>query len=190
MAVLLASYDPSGNGSAIDDDGYIGDSTMVLEVSQSFASGDGGTLDSAKFYLSKTGSPTGNAYARIYAHTGTYGTSSLPTGSVLATSDALNVASLTTSRVLTTLSFSGANRISLTASTYYCVTFYYANGSAWSTAALIGKDSSSPSHAGNVGEYRSSWTAANDQDLLFYLYVADAGGVVIPVFMNQYRQRR
>ena len=59
-------------------------------VGQSFT-GNGLILNSAEFYLKKKGSPTGNAVVKIYAHSGTYGTSSVPTGSALATSDNFDV---------------------------------------------------------------------------------------------------
>ena len=65
-----------------------GESTVYSDVpgtGQSFT-GNGGTLDSCVFELGKSGSPTGNAVAKIYNHTGTYGTSSKPTGAALATS--------------------------------------------------------------------------------------------------------
>jgi len=84
---------------------------------QSFTCGFNCNLDSAKFYFSKGGSPTGNAYAKVYAHSGTYGTSSVPTGAALATSDAVDVSGLSAALNLKTFNFSGANRISLSAST-------------------------------------------------------------------------
>ncbi len=69
---------------------------------QSFTCGVTVTLSECKFYLNKYNSPTGNCYALIYAHTGTYGTSGVPTGGELATSDAVNVANISTSSSLVT----------------------------------------------------------------------------------------
>ena len=138
---------------------------------QSFTSG-GGTLDSVKFYLKKVGSPTGNVYAKIYAHDGTYGVSSVPTGSALATSDALSAASLTTSYVLTTLSFTGANRIELENSTYYVVVLEFSGGDV-SNYVGVGQDTSSSSHGGNDGYSDDPWTPEADNDLCFYVYTVD-----------------
>jgi len=61
-------------------------------VGQSFA-GTGGYLTHVSFKMAAKSSPVGTLYARIYAHTGTYGTSSIPTGSPLATAtlDAANL---------------------------------------------------------------------------------------------------
>lgn len=82
-------------------------------VSQSFTA-TGVTLDSAKFYLRKSvGSPTGNATAILYAHSGTFGTNSVPTGSALATSDPFDVSTLTSSFQLATFNFTGVNRYAL-----------------------------------------------------------------------------
>ena len=49
-------------------------------LGQSFTNTNAGVLDSAKFYLKKSGSPTGSVYAKVYAHTGTYGTSGCQAG--------------------------------------------------------------------------------------------------------------
>jgi len=80
------------------------------KVGQSFT-GDGNALNSCKFYLQKSGSPTGNAVATLYAHTGTFGTNGTPTGAALATSDNFDVSTLTTNLQLITFNFSGVEKI-------------------------------------------------------------------------------
>ena len=137
---------------------------------QSFTSG-GGVLDSVSLYLATVGSPTGNLTATIYAHTGTYGTSSLPTGSVLATSVNFDVSTLGTNSAWTAvnISFSGANRINLTAG-YYVVVANYAGQCATNTVGA-GKDTSSPTHSGNYSYYDTAWNAYPAHDLIFYVYV-------------------
>jgi hypothetical protein len=145
-------------------------STGYQEAGQSFASG-GGELDSVKFYLRLVGSPTGNATAQVYAHTGTYGASSLPTGAVLATSGTLDVSTLTGEYQLITFNFTGGDRITLTASTNYVVTFKYTGGTQNVDYVRVGKDESSATHSGNTVGYDTGWLyqAANDE--IFYLYV-------------------
>jgi hypothetical protein len=152
-------------------DGIAVTSAYNPEVGQSFTS-SGGTLNSVRLYLNKTGSPTGSAYAKIYAHSGTYGTSSVPTGAALATSDALNVATLTGSPVLTTLTFSGANKITLSPATYYVVTLSFTGGDG-SNYPSAGFDDSSPSHSGNAALYDGSWSGADTVDVIFYVYKDD-----------------
>jgi len=138
---------------------------------QSFM-GNGGVLNAANFFLSKTGSPTGNGVAKIYAHTGTYGTSSLPTGSALATSDNFDVSTLSSSTpALITLKFSGVNKITLTNNTPYIVTFEYSGGSNndW---VNIYKDTTTPTAAGNEVRFEdvSSWVAVSGEDCCFYVF--------------------
>lgn len=163
-----AAVDDSYSESNQDAQQNAGSDTIQGRM-QSFTS-NGGVLDHARFYLKKTNSPTGNATAKIYAHSGTYGTSSVPTGAALATSDNFDVSTLTDSLALTTFSFSGGNRITLEAGTQYVVTFEYAGGTS-TNLVLWGFDNSSPSHGGNQGSLSSSvWTPVSSQDGVFYVY--------------------
>lgn len=144
--------------------------TAVAFIGQSFTNTSFSRLSKAKFYIRKIGSPTGNCKAHIYAHTGTFGTTGKPTGSPLATSDDVDVSTLPTSLTLTDFTFSGANRINLSASTKYCVVIQGA-GADSSNCIEIGYDSTSPSHSGN-GSFSndstgSAWNADNTYDVCF-----------------------
>jgi hypothetical protein len=156
---------------------------------QSFT-GDGGVLNSAEFLLGKNGSPTGSCYAKIYAHTGTYGTSSIPTGSPIAVSDAFNVANITgdyfSGLSLEKFIFSGENKITLVDGTKYVVVFEYSGGdsSNYVFIGLVGLDSSSPTASGNkCYYYDESWGYESDNDLCFYVYKDSNGfqaGATVP----------
>ena len=137
------------------------------DYGQSFTS-NGSALTTAKFYLKKSGSPTGNITFRVYAHSGTYGTSSLPTGPILDITGNLDSSTLTTSFALYELTF--ANNYQ-TNSGYYVVTVHYAGGDV-DNKVIIGQDSSSPTHGGNVSYLPDggSWTATNAYDNIFYIY--------------------
>jgi len=151
--------------------GYLYDE--YIKAGQSFT-GDGGVLDSAIFYLLIAGSPTGYAYAKIYAHTGTFGTSSLPTGNALAVSDGVDVSGISNvAYELTTFNFKGANKITLTNGTKYVVTLEYENGDA-SNYLMYGQDGTSPTHAGNKCYYDGSWHSLSSYDLCFYVYASDS----------------
>lgn len=141
------------------------------DAGQSFTTGSAITLDSCKFYLKKTGSPTGNATAILYAHTGTYGTDGTPTGSALGTSDTFDVSTLTTSYALATFNFSGANRYAMSASTHYFIILEYSGGDA-SNRVVQGIDGSSPTHGGNHAYTFSppTWNSDNTLDTCFYVY--------------------
>lgn len=139
-------------------------------VGQSFT-GNGGIINSATVMLSKTGSPTGNAVAKIYAHSGTFGTSSVPTGAALATSDTIDVSTLTTTILPRTFSFSGANQITVTNTTKYCLSIEYTSDGGGANYISAGTDGSSPSHAGNAyTDLVSAPTAISVLDVPFLLF--------------------
>ena len=154
-------------------------------IGQSFTNTNAGTLDSCKFYLKKTGSPSGNANARVWAHIGTYGTDGKPTGSALAVSDNFDMVGLADSAQLITFNFSGANRIALNATTYYVVTFSPVTGSE-TDYPQIGVDESASTHSGNISisdDGGSTWST-NPYDVPFYVYAEVAPGVTQIVFSN------
>lgn len=131
---------------------------------QSFTAVDG-LITSAKVKLFKEGSPTGSAYAKIYAHSGTYGTNSVPTGAALATSDAFDVSTLTGSYQEITFAFSGANQIRLTGGQYYVLAIEYAGGGGADLIKIGGKYDT-PTHSGNQSGYNGTWSARTE-DLWF-----------------------
>jgi len=139
----------------------------TYHYSQSFT-GDGKQLTYCKFYIKKQGTPTGLCYVKLYAHTGTYGSTGTPTGSVLATSAPLNIAELTTTYALTSFVFTTPH--TLTNGTYYELKIEYSGAS---FGLIVGRDATSPTYGGN--EARSSdsgtnWTADSGIDMPFYVY--------------------
>ena len=178
QADTVNTFDSHGGGSPSIADSYSetnqnttsSTSSTTVATGQSFT-GDGNSLYSAKFYIEKTGSPTGNLTAKVYAHTGTYGTNSIGTGSVLATSDNFDISTLTTSFQVKELLFSGVNRIPLSSSTKYVVVLD-ASGITFSGGTLVmGIDSTSPTHAGNFLQLISgAWSGNASFDVCFYIY--------------------
>jgi len=155
---------------------YYANDYYYNSAGQSFT-GNGDNINSAYFFLGKNNSPTGNIYAKIYAHSGTFGTSSVPTGSALATSDAVAASSLESSLALTKFTFSGAERIKLTDGTKYVLVLdvYSANCSEIN-GIFFGWDWSTASHSGNacvadvlndIGP--ANWGYFSDYDLCFYV---------------------
>lgn len=134
-------------------------------VGQSFT-GNGKKLVSASFMLSKTASPTGTAVAKLYAHTGTYGTSSIPTGPVLATSKTVDVSTLTGTLTLTAFNFGVGERPVLVDTTNYVIVVEYTAGTAVNYVN-VGTDTSTPSHPGNFSIYAASWSAVAGTDAVF-----------------------
>ncbi|MAH45217.1 hypothetical protein CMI37_05275 [Candidatus Pacearchaeota archaeon] len=172
MYILVDSYSEANR----DGQGALS-SANEAEVGQSFT-GTAGYLGKVTFHIRKTGSPTGSAVAKLYAHTGVFGTSSLPTGGALATSNNFDVSTLTTSFVLRDLFFSGANRYLLVAGTKYFISIGYTGGNG-SNKVEPGYDSSAPSHGGNYGYENGGWTAAAAVDACFYVYTVIEGASFI-----------
>jgi hypothetical protein len=126
-------------------------------------------LDSVKFLLQRVAGASGTIQFEIYAHTGTFGSTSKPTGSALAISESINVTTIpTASPTLITLNFYGANRITLTSGTKYCVV---ARVVSFSGTLYFRQDFSSPTHAGCAFYYFSgAWSTQATGDSPFYVY--------------------
>ena len=161
MSEIIDSYNESNRSSYF----FLYGSNPIL--GQSFTvGGNGYTLSSAKFYLQREGSPTGNAVAKVYNITGTYGSDSFPTGSALAVSDTLDVSTIATgSNNLYELIFSGSNAIDMTPG-YYGVSIEYSGGNI-SNRIWVGFDNTAPTHSGNSF---SNFGGADDKDIVFYVH--------------------
>lgn len=160
--VLVDSY-PFASADGVYD---MYNGSGVEEVGQALTLASSTGVTSLKFFLQKSGSPTGNITFRLYAATGTVGTNATPTGSVLATAT-LDAATLTTSAAAYELTIAhsfGAVAIAVALS--------YEGGDA-SNLVKAYRDGSSPSHAGNAfytGTVGSSYTAQSGTDVCFELY--------------------
>lgn len=139
-------------------------STWDIQVGQSFT-GNGNVLDNIVLKIRKSGSPTGSCFVRVYAHAGTFGTSSVPTGGVLAQSDNFDISTLTTTSTLKTFQFSGVNKITLTNNTKYVWVVRYEGGNS-SNYLRVQIDDTSPTHGGNAIQTTS---AAAGVDICFYV---------------------
>lgn len=142
----------------------IGDATNLGQA-QSFANGaKAAYLTRAFCKLKKTGSPTGNLVAKLYAHSGTFGTSSIPTGAALATSVNIDVSKFTTSYIVTEVGFN--TQFEMAASTNYVIAFEYSAGDGSNYVQIEG--AASGTHAGNRSQLISStWTDFGSTDLNF-----------------------
>lgn len=154
----------------------LGDGTTV-GVGQSFTNASAGVLSNVRFHLAKTGSPTGNLVAKLYALASAIGGGDdVPTGAALATSDPVSAAGLTGSLALTQFNFS--DNFAMSASTDYFIAVeedagYSGDGS---NHVDVGVDTSSPGHSGNMATDTGSWTASSGTDVVFFV---SRGGYVI-----------
>ena len=167
MATLVDSYSES-NYSATTP--ILSGGAVGTALGQSFTCSSAGlVLSSCKFYIYRGSSASGSIYAKLYSHSGTYGTSSLP-NSLLATSDAVACSSVPTGATLVTFTFSGANRVTLSATNYVVVI-----QNTTSTLINVGNDWTSSSHNGNPCLYNTApaWVSQSN-DLIFYVYAGES----------------
>jgi hypothetical protein len=149
-------------------------------VAQSFV-GTNGTIIAASFYGHKTGSPSGTISCSIYAHTGTFGTSSNVTGAALASADGILGTAVGLGDNLVTFNFS--TPFTPTGGTNYMIAFEFDTVGDASNSIFVSTDSSAPTHAGNLASKNSSgvWSASATIDMIFYLWIASSnrgnGGV-------------
>jgi hypothetical protein len=147
-------------------------------VGQSFTPTATETLDHIDFLMYRQ-TTTGTLYARVYSHSGVYGTSSVP-GTLLATSDGVSYSSIPSGESWVTFNFSGANRIQLESGTPYVVVVDYSYGRDAQFQYMYAKyDDTYLEHDGNLCIYTGSWTAYSDRDMIFRVnpdssYAADA----------------
>ena len=149
--------------SSSNGDGFAASYGSNRPIAQTFQLTTQATIDSATFYLAKFGSPTGSAFFYLYNVTGTLGSTSVPTGTEIATSTSISVSGLTGTYTAVTRTFTG---VTLSPG-LYAVAVQYTGGDS-SNALLASLDTSSPTHAGNYA-YKggtTTWTASTN-DVVF-----------------------
>lgn len=171
MATLVDSYTvlPTSDATSLYN------ASTYDSVGQSFDSGAGGDISTAKCYCHTNGSPTGSVYAKLYAHSGTFGTSSVGTGAALATSDAVDITTI--GSVDEWVEFTFTSTYEMTASTKYVIMFYYQGGDSSNKLWVMGEGTTA-SHGGNRIRHTAadawSYNAANE--CLFEVYSKSGGG--------------
>ena len=163
-------------------DFQVGNATITGQA-QSFAVGSNDEyLTRVRVKMKKTGSPTGNLTAVLYTHTGSFGTTSTPTGAALATSATFDVADLTTAYKEYELDFSGDLYLMLNSATYYCISFEHAVIDGSNYISIEGL-ASSGTHGGNRAQEVGTWSAAATDDLDFEVFSSpDVYGLAGEVF--------
>jgi len=154
----------------------------VSKGGQTFTASQNATITSASFQLEKIGSPPGTTMtAKLYTITGTYGSTAVP-NTLLATSDTVNISTLTTSYATTTFTFSGANQVSLTSGTQYAIELNSQASNDGGNVVVMALRSSA-SHGGNYFDnLGGSYTTFSGFDALFEVLGSDgAGGSVSTV---------
>lgn len=180
---LVASYSESNR----DGNSNIANADLTWKgVAQTFKPSSSVNLTSVKFYLACSAlTPSGNVFAELYAHSGSYGSTGVGTGSALATSDAFDSSTLTESFVLKELTFSGGNQYAMVQDTPYVILIKYTSGGDATHYVAVGTDSTTLGHAGNnVLWYDGSWEAHSNIDTCFYVYGSVTGPTLDSITPN------
>lgn len=141
----------------------------ISKEAQSYESDFLFELDKVVLRLKRVGTPDGTAYVKIYDHSGVMGTSSVPTGTALATSDPFDPSTLELSIASVEFEFSGDERIDQDPDTKYCIALEYDGGDSSNYIAMHA-DNADYSHPGNAAMWIGSWMAQATMDLCFFVY--------------------
>lgn len=168
MKLLSRRAASESSGTDTGTNYIVGDGTISGQ-GQSFANGTlAKFLTRATAKLKKVGTPTGNLVAKLYAHSGTFGSSSVPTGGALATSVNIDVSKLTTAYETIEIGFT--TQYEMVASTNYVITFEYSGGDGSNYVHVEG--AASGTHAGNRSENTGTWSASAGSDLNFAVFTS------------------
>ena len=168
--VLADSY-PSTNQSSFTQLG----AALNAAVGQSFL-GTGGSLVRVAFHVSATtGTPIGNVFASIYAHTGTFGSTGTATGSPLATSATVACSSITPPAMV---DFTFDPPVTLDSGVPYVVAVSLDTAQTTGNRVQFGIDATSPTHAGTHQFFNAtSWASTATNDTIFEVYTASSTAV-------------
>ncbi|MES2224181.1 MAG: hypothetical protein V4469_04590 [Patescibacteria group bacterium] len=188
LALIIAISVNIVNATIVTVDSYnesnINGSTPVratgsTEYGEVFQSTISGKITSAKFFVRRQASPTGNVYAKLFASTGTYGSTAVPTGPALGTSDPIDITTISTSQGPVEFTFSGLNQFTMVSGVNYAIGINF-NGGDGTNYLLAYYDDSSPTYAGNAWRDtvpdRTSSTPFASIDFAFYVYGDNASG--------------
>ena len=130
-------------------------------IGQTFT-GNGEHIKNVIFSMYTNTATTGNIVCYIYAHSGTWGSTGLPTGSPVATSDAIVVTSFAGN-----FTFTGAQCVQLVNGTHYVAIAYYAQLTG--VQVLLLYKNNTGAHAGNYvsGKSGPTWSYNSSYDLRF-----------------------
>lgn len=143
-------------------------------------------LCKVKFYLARKWNPVGKLVARLYAHTGTYGSTGKPDdnpvdSNILAESDPVNFSSVPNGVInppyhLIEFTFPEAEQYIMKKNTHYCIAVVVKSATLLNGGGqhmIVGLDQSSPTHDGNTFWYQGAvgWLGVGvGSDTIFYIY--------------------
>lgn len=140
----------------------------LSSLAQSFY-GDGNPLTGARFNLGRQVAANGNVWAELYAHTGTFGSTGVPTGAALATSATIAVSSLPTGTSEVVFTFDGS--VTPASGTPYFIAINTSNTDTGSNLTVY----IAPGDAGNQAGFQNAAWATRTDDLLYQVETSPPG---------------
>ncbi|MHA2426508.1 MAG: hypothetical protein ACXADB_00510 [Candidatus Hermodarchaeia archaeon] len=129
--------------------------------------GDGRYASYMAMYMRKVGTPTGIAYYKLYTHSGTFGTSSVP-NTWMENSYPIDVSQIQTAWGWYIAGF--LDNSLLVNTTKYVLTFEYDSGGDASNYIEVYYDTTTPTHGGNKSTYDgATWTPQSGHDTMFLI---------------------
>jgi len=169
MATIVDSYSEVNKTTYLNLYAVHPGGVSVISAGGQAFTGDGQQISSCKFYLCKDGNP-GRIIARLYAHTGTFGSSSLPTGAALDSSNVYDTTDIDTTN-FALFEFTGFSGYTLVNGTKYCIVIEAYDGLFNAANRInVGDDASSLTHDGIAFYYLSGWATWANNDICFYVY--------------------
>ena len=158
---LLSSYPESNYETYSNTQGYSRGQTFTSPATAY-------NLKRCTFWIRRSSNTiTGTPYlrAKLYAHSGTFGSSGVPTGSALATSSNVLQSGLS-SEELGWVEFAFSTPYTLSSSTNYCIAVEVDSDD---TGGLyVGYDNDSPMHSGNYFDNTGGgWSYSTSRDIIF-----------------------
>lgn len=153
---------------------------LYFRTGQSFT-GNGGYLNRCQFFGRRGASMDASAQvvAKLYAHTGTFGSGGTPTGDPLAISDPITANSLSTTNAWYSFNFGPGVQL-VNGTRYFIILELWSHGGGAAGSVVLMAHSTASSHGGNsaifpgnTADAQASWTAQTS-DVLFRVYTVAA----------------
>lgn len=173
---IKGSIDTGAMASAQQTPGTLTAQTMFVTGGTRLGAGNsfrnlvvGAKIKEVYFWMARVGTPSSTLNAKLYAHSGTFGTSSIPTGSALATSTGVSAGNLSTTPGWVKFTF--PNGYTMTDNTDYVIAVEISGNTSNSTNYVQVYSNGSNLYPGNWSSWSgSTWTATATTDIAFKLY--------------------
>lgn len=171
MAILIDSFDVTPYDVITFSTPHPSITTSSSSLGQTFKLLNSYKLSSVKFLLKRSsGTFTGTLKAYLYVHSGTFGSTGIPTSPILAESNPINLSDIPITPY-TWIEFTFDGTFTLVENIPYCIVIYSTNGNLDGSHYVWVANKIGGTHNGNGVYYKGTtlWDWST-RDYLFYLY--------------------